>query len=168
MEANPGNLQNLHDIVVPADVAWWPLAPGWYVVAGVVIVALAYFVYRKLRQVRKNRYRVLALQELAEIRQGSKTVAMSQIPVLLKRAALSTWPREEVAALNGADWHRFLDRTAATNRFSSGAGEVLDSLAYGGAEAVAAGDGKLDGKLEGAIEAAEFWLNHHRNETSDA
>ena len=161
MEANPGNLQNLHDIVVPADVAWWPLAPGWYVVAGALTVALAYFVYRKLRQVRKNRYRVLALRELADLRQGSETAAMLQIPVLLKRAALSAWPREEVAALSGADWHRFLDRTAATNRFSSGAGQVLDSLAYGGAEAVTASDGKL----EGAIEAAEFWLNHHRTET---
>jgi len=164
MDANPGNLQNLHDIVVPADVAWWPLAPGWYVVAGAVLVALAYFVYRKLRQVRKNRYRVLALRELAEIRQDSKTAAMLQIPVLLKRAALSAWPRAEVAAQSGADWHRFLDRTAATDRFSSGAGQVLDSLAYGGAEAVAAGNGKL----EEAIEAAEFWLKHHRNETSDA
>jgi len=165
VEANPGNLQNLHDIVVPADVAWWPWAPGWYVVAGAVMVALAYFVYRKLRQVRKNRYRVLALRELAEIRQGSETAAVLQIPVLLKRAALSAWPRAEVAALSGADWHRFLDRTAATNQFSSGAGQVLDSLAYGGAEAVAAGDGKLDGKLEGAIKAAEFWLKHHRPET---
>jgi len=164
VEASPGNLQNLHDIAVPADVAWWPLAPGWYVVAGAVMVALAYFVYRKQRQVRKNRYRVLALQELAEIRQGSKSAAMVQIPVLLKRAALSAWPREEVAALSGADWHRFLDRTAATNRFSSGAGQVLDSLAYGGVEAVAADNGKLDG----VIEAAEFWLKHHRNETSDA
>ena len=165
MEANPGNLQNLHDIVVPADVAWWPWAPGWYFVAGAVMVALAYFVYRKLRQVRKNRYRVLALRELAEIRLGSETAAVLQIPVLLKRAALSAWPRAEVAALSGADWHRFLDRTGATNRFSSGAGQVLDSLAYGGAEAVAAGDGKLDGKLEGAIKAAEFWLKHHRTET---
>ena len=168
MEANPGNLQNLHDIVVPADVAWWPLAPGWYVVAGAVIVVLAYLVYRKLQQVSKNRYRVLAMQELAEIRLSSNTAAILQIPVLLKRAALSAWPREEVAALSGTDWHHFLDRTAATHRFSAGAGQVLDSLAYGGAEAVAAGDGKLDGKLEGAIEAAEFWLKHHRNETSDA
>ena len=163
MTSDSASLQNLNDIVVPAEVAWWPLAPGWYVLVSVVLVLLAYLIYRKLQQVKKNRYRVLALRELSQLRQGARTADWLQLPALLKRAALSAWPRSEVAALSGEDWHRFLDRTAATDQFCSGAGSVLDSLAYGEAN-YAAGDGRLDE----LIDAIEFWLKNHRNETSDA
>ena len=33
---DPGSLQNLNDIVVPGPVAWWPLAPGWYLLLAVL------------------------------------------------------------------------------------------------------------------------------------
>ena len=163
MNPDSASLQNLNDIVMPAEVAWWPLAPGWYVLVSVVLILLAYLVYRKLQQVKKNRYRVLALRELSELRQGAGTADWLQLPSLLKRAALSAWPRNDVAALSGEDWHRFLDRTASTDQFCSGAGPVLDSLAYREAN-YAAGDRRLDE----LIDAIEFWLKNHRNETSDA
>ena len=33
---DPGSLQNLNDIVLPAPVPWWPLAPGWWVLIGLI------------------------------------------------------------------------------------------------------------------------------------
>jgi len=98
---------------------------------------------------------------LSDIRQQADPAALQQLPALLKRAALAAWPREDVAALSGAGWHRFLDRTAATNLFSSGAGEILDQLAYVGGEGKAVGDGGVDIVME----AAEFWIERHRSET---
>ena len=74
----------------------------------------------------------------------------------MKRAALTAWPRAEVAALTGSEWHDFLDRSAGMDRFGAGAGRALDRLAYGGAETLAP-DELLD--LYGA---AEQWLRRHR------
>jgi hypothetical protein len=40
MSAPPADLtslENLYDIVMPPPIPWWPLAPGWYVVGGVLV-----------------------------------------------------------------------------------------------------------------------------------
>jgi len=57
------------------------------------------------------------------------------IPVILKRAALAAWPREQVASLNGAAWLAFLDRTGRTTAFTIGPGRHLETLAFGGSTA---------------------------------
>jgi len=156
------SLQNLNDIVVPATVAWWPVAPGWYVLGGLAIALLLFLAYRALLQRRKNRYRRLALQELSDIRQQADAAALQKLPIVLKRAALSAWPRGDVAALSGAEWHRFLDQTASTEFFSSGAGTLLDQLAYGGGANWQPGEPGVDRVLE----AAEFWLRRHRTDSA--
>jgi len=161
--SDTSSLQNLNDIVVPPDVPWWPLAPGWHILAGFIVLVIVFALYRTLKQRKKNLYRVLAMQELSDIRGQGETADLQLIPELLKRTVLSAWPRRDVAALSGTDWHRFLDRTAATNRFCSGAGEVLDRLAYGGGKGVNAGDAAVDA----VIEAAEFWLKRHKRELSE-
>ena len=37
---DPGSLQNLNDIVAPAPVAWWPPAPGWWMLAALLATLL--------------------------------------------------------------------------------------------------------------------------------
>jgi len=157
MTSDNTSLQNLNDIVVPPEVALWPLAPGWYVLAGILVLGLVWQAWRYWRQWKKNRYRATALITLSEVRAKRDRDALSQIPELLKRTALSGWPRRQVAALSGIQWHQFLDRTAATDRFGAGAGSILDRLAYAGGEDLAGNDAEIDVVLE----AAEFWLKHH-------
>jgi hypothetical protein len=149
------SLQNLHDIVVPGPLGWWPPAPGWYVVLIIAAGALLVLTWNAWRRWRRNRYRGEALRELARI---GRTGDLRELPVLLKRAALSAWPRESVAGLAGADWHRFLDESANTDRFGSGAGEVLERLAY------ASGSDRPPSEREAAavLDAARFWLKRHR------
>jgi len=149
------SLQNLHDIVVPGPLAWWPPAPGWYVVMIVAAGALLVLLRSGWRHWRRNRYRSEALRELTRIgREGD----LRELPVLLKRAALSAWPRARVAGLVGAEWHQFLDESANTDRFGSGAGEVLDRLAY------ASGSDSAPSDRDAAVvlDAAQFWLKRHR------
>jgi hypothetical protein len=156
--SDPASLQNLHDIVTPGPVGWWPLAPGWYVAAAVALGAILWLAWRMWKRWRRNRYRGQALRELARIRRGDGREGLSALPVLLKRAALSAWPRETVAALVGLDWHRFLDETAGGDRFCSGAGRVLDRLAY-----TVPGAGTPTAEESRAVlDAAEFWLKRHR------
>lgn len=157
---DPGSLQNLNDIVMPAAVPWWPPAPGWYLLAAVGLLVLAWLGFRAFRNWRLNRYRRAALAELQGIRGGGGRAV--ELPELLKRTALSAWPRTEVASLYGEAWHRFLDDSAGTDRFCTGQGNVLEQLAY-----AAGGEPELSpSQLNDVFDAAEFWLKHHRVEAA--
>jgi hypothetical protein len=152
-----GSLQNLNDIVVPGPVGWWPLAPGWYVLATLALIAVLFLAVRQWRRWQQNRYRRQAMMELSLIRRSASGESLRQLPALLKRTALSAWSRENVASLNGRAWHRFLDDSAGMNRFCSGAGNILDQLAYAGAGATL----PAEPALEQVLDAAELWLKKH-------
>ena len=108
MPDDPANLSNLHDIVVPEPVSWWPLAPGWWIVIAVVLLALASIIFREVRRYRANAYRRAALRELA----ATKTPAA--IAIVLRRTALAVSSRQDIAALHGAQWLDWLaERTGS-------------------------------------------------------
>lgn len=151
-----GSLQDLNDIVVPEAVAWWPPAPGWYTVIAVSVLVLLWLGFHALKSWRGNTYRRQALRELAAIRKRGGTAA-GGIPLLLKRAALSAWPRAAIAGLYGADWYAFLDRTAPGGLFSEGAGEMLDRLSY----AASGGWTPTGEEFSRLCNAAEHWLRQH-------
>jgi len=47
MQASP--LDGLHDVIVPDQVAWWPLAPIWWVIIAVIVVAAILLVIKLYR-----------------------------------------------------------------------------------------------------------------------
>ena len=56
--------QQLRDVQMPADISWWPLAIGWWIMIAVVLICLA-TLFVKLRNThRQNRYRKMAIREL--------------------------------------------------------------------------------------------------------
>ena len=146
-----GSLQDLNPIILPEPVGWLPLAPGWIVLGVILFLLLVVLGWRRWLAWRDQRYRREAHRELT-----SKT-DQAQLPGLLKRAALSAWPREEVAALSGPAWHRFLDESAGLEAFTGGLGQHLDQLAYGKA-------GLEDVDETQLREAARIWLHKHRRE----
>ncbi|MDH3375427.1 MAG: DUF4381 domain-containing protein [Gammaproteobacteria bacterium] len=128
-------LADLRDIHLPAEPGWWPPAPGWWFLTAVCILA-AIIVARYWRRARQRRVpRREALQQLAAIRDRWRAAPESnpvppELSVLLRRVALSRFPRANVAALNGEQWLSFLDRTGETTEFSNGAGAMLASAPY--------------------------------------
>lgn len=160
---DPGSLQNLNDIVMPGPVAWWPPAPGWYAVIAVVLVLAIWAGFRALKARRRNAYRREAIADLDRIRAQGQGAA-HLVPELLKRTALSAWPREEVADLNGSAWHAFLDQTGATDVFASGMGEVLDQLSYAGRGS----PGPSEAEFEQLCKSAAAWIQKHRCEEAAA
>jgi len=128
-------LQNLHEIILPEPVSWMPQTIGWYTVFGLIFFVAGWWVYCGLRHYRKNRYRRLALQELAVIEQElqrpeKRATVLSGIPVLLKGTALLAFPRSEVAGLSGEKWLDFLDKTMGGKNFTESEGRMLPELAY--------------------------------------
>ena len=103
---DPGSLDRLRDIVEAAPISWWPLAPGWWVVLGVIALVAAGVAYRQGRRWYRDRYRRQALDELARAR------GAAEINGVLKRTALTAFPRADVAALYGHDWFHWLSRSS--------------------------------------------------------
>lgn len=135
MNPDPTSLERLHDIVVPSPVALWPPAPGWYWVLAFLAACLAYGLFKMFCSWQKNRYRREALAELRSIGAAASdgqqlAAAHARLATLIKRTALSAFPRSQVAALTGDAWFAFLDRTAKTDAFSKGIGATLEESAY--------------------------------------
>jgi cbb3-type cytochrome oxidase subunit 3 len=136
MAAEVSGLEKLHEILLPEPVSWMPQTIGWYVVFGLVLLVVGWWVYRSLRRFQKNRYRRLALAELAvierELQQPERRgKALAEIPFLLKWTALAAFPRIDVAGLSGERWLAFLDKTMGGKGFTEGVGCLLPELAYG-------------------------------------
>ena len=151
---DPGSLQKLNDIVQAGAVPWWPPAPGWYVLAGALVLAAVWAAYRGLRHWQRNRYRREARRELDAIVRDGPTAA-PRVPELLKRVALSAWPRERVAGLTGRDWLAFLDRSAQSDRFGGCGGSLLERAAYGAGAALSAEE------FEALCGDARSWIRGH-------
>jgi hypothetical protein len=79
---------------------------------------------------------------------------------LLKRAALTAFPREQVATLTGPAWFAFLDRTGRTATFSEGRGATLENAAYDSRSAASLDEAQTR-ELASVVRA---WLAHHRVE----
>lgn len=125
----------LRELHLPEAIGWWPLAPGWWVVIGVVALALALLIRRYL-QVRARgaarRYALATLRQLtAEYEQHRDAVTFSSdLSGLLRRTMLAYAPRQDVAGLTGDAWLAWLDRDFDEPRFQTDIGRKLLELPY--------------------------------------
>lgn len=127
-------LSQLRDIHYPNAISFWPPAIGWYISCGfflfcVLLSFILYYWYRKKTQMRR-----LLLQKISQLKMsaGEKEASIfAELSVLLKRAALYAFPREEVASLYGKAWLEFLDKTSNNNNaFTQGTGKILAAAPY--------------------------------------
>lgn len=141
MENTPSNATELplKDIHLPDPVSWWPLAPGWWIIAGTILfLVILFFVIRAY-------YRSKALlrdanAELEQIKHNfilhkDQTELVQSLSILLRRSCISFYPRHETASLTGDDWLKFLDTTlppvsSNVTTFYDGIGEILASAPY--------------------------------------
>jgi len=96
----------LRDLHLPEAIGWWPLAPGWWVVIGLVVLVLVYMVrlyFRTRARGAARRHALRKLNELtAEFEQHHDAVAFSSsLSELLRRTMLAYAPRKDVAGLTG-------------------------------------------------------------------
>lgn len=129
------NALPLRDLHLPEAVGWWPLAPGWWVVLGLLAAALAYLSWRWYRAWTYNAPRRHALRELARIEaaylEHRDPVELGrQLSELLRRGVLAYAPRQEVAGLTGEAWLAWLDDGMPVPYFHTEGGKNLLTLPY--------------------------------------
>lgn len=107
-------LSALHPLREPVLVGWWPPAPGWWVLLGMLLLLLLGMALFLWRRYRRNAYRRQALRQLqaiqAQYRQdGDSSRCIAAVNALLKSVALVAYPRRDVAASSGREWLAFLN-----------------------------------------------------------
>jgi hypothetical protein len=128
-------LAGLRGYRLPDAVSGWPPAPGWWLLAGLLLLLLGVAVYFGMRRRRRRAGARLALAELARLRtdlaaDGDQSAYLRAVSQLLRRFALTRFPRAQVAGLTGKDWLRFLDAQGGDGRFCEGPGQVLADALY--------------------------------------
>lgn len=162
MNTDATSLDRLHDIIVAPPVPWWPPAPGWYWVLGLMVVMLLAALITGLMRWQHNRYRREALAELARHEMALQNAelrspALLSLAELLKRTAMTAFQREDVATLTGLKWFEFLDDTARGSRFRDALGALLENALYDPRTA----DSLDPRKLHSVVEAIRHWIKFH-------
>lgn len=161
MQPNQSPLDQLADIHLPDSVSWWPLAPGWWaLLALLVLVLIIVCLWR--RRLKQNHYRKLAQQELDSIYSNyqqtqNATAFLHEISVLLRRTALTAYPKTFNASIKGQAWLEWLDRVYfnPAMQFNSEVGQQLLTASY-------QKNPQID--AQALHQLCRLWLLEHRNQ----
>lgn len=171
---------NLRDIHLPEPVSWWPIAPGWWLLAAaLLLIFVLAFIARKIYRSKQLKRDINA--ELETIKQQfqqtkNKSQLAKALSVLLRRANITYYSHshfngESIPGLTGENWLAWLDKTHTRPdrtltekniKFQSDIGHVLISAPY------MADDAELDFDAHTLIQLCESWLHspHHKTRRS--
>lgn len=143
----------LKDIHLPQPIDFWPPAPGWWLLAVLLplLALLIRFVYKRMRLRTAAKTAAKLLAEIRLNNQSDSGQTLAALSALLRRVAISTAPRQDVASLRGAAWLAYLDRSLADAPFSQGPGRCLADGHYRQTP-------PAEAELEALFELCERWL----------
>lgn len=112
---NPIHTLPLKPLHLPQEPGLWPLPWGYWGTAALIIAlcVLAVIAIRMMRKRSRSKRAALSL-----IQNNSEYLDAAQAQELVRQAALSYFPREDIAGLTQASWLAFLDSQLARPRFS--------------------------------------------------
>ncbi len=113
----------LRDIHEPLAPAWWPPAPGWWIVLACVLATVAWFAWRRWRRIALRRRAARLFDDALAVHAPASAQRIAAMSELLRRASRVRNPAAD--RLQGADWLRFLDEGLSQPGFTEGAGQAL-------------------------------------------
>lgn len=155
-------IARLHDIVEPAAVGGWPWAPGWWLLAALLLLCALRVAHYALSRWRRTAYRREARRELRRLASADFATPAERVSAcltLLRRCLLALRPRAEVAVLSGARWADELLAcwpAATTLREDLRLLQLLSEGAYLPPDRISAGD------AERLHTFTQGWVDGHR------
>lgn len=141
-------LSQLHDIQLPPEPGFWPLATGWWLLIAGILSAVAIAIVARYwwRRTALKRAAMAEWQALAnsDLEGQALLTALAQ---LLKRVAVSL--DANAAALTDQRWAEYLNQQGDTNFFATQAGQQLLMARFGRVN-------KVDAELQ--LNAVQQWL----------
>lgn len=165
MQTDSTQLAQLREIVVPEPVSFMPQTIGWLILFVLLVTLMSWWALRRYRRWQANYYRRSALAELEVIGEDmlqvdQRAAALSSLAALVKRTALHSFPREDVAALSRRDWLQFLMESSTGVTFEGKTGALLTELEYAPPETIETVCSKEDaGELTRVL---TDWIKHHQ------
>lgn len=108
-------LAQLQDIDTPPVAGPWPPAPGWWLLAALIIGLLVLggiWLWRWHRRTAPRRDALARLDRLGIAPEQAGTEWYAALNRLLKQAAIHLYPEQNPEALSGRGWQDFLARTS--------------------------------------------------------
>lgn len=105
--SDAGDLANLRDLALPAQIPFWPPVAGVWIVAGAALAMLAIVLWRGVERYRAAAYKRAALEELRAIGIEDPDF-VERVSAILKRVAMVGYGRAQVASLTGRAWADFI------------------------------------------------------------
>ncbi|WP_298981836.1 DUF4381 domain-containing protein [uncultured Roseibium sp.] len=142
----PELFELLEPVPVPQPVSMAPQTAGWILLGLLLLAIVLASIWMAIRHRRKNAYRKQALRELETFSNDAARIAE-----IVRRTALTAYPRTEVASLHGADWLAFLDRSYNGSGFSAGPGRQIADAPY-----------KQQNTSSDLYDVARTWISTHQ------
>ncbi len=135
MDLNQTSLSQLRDIHMPGSISVWPIALAWYAVFILALAASFYAFYRYQLYRKKQMRKKNVLSHIDRLRhelclEEHYPLVYQELSTLLRRIALFTHARPDVAHLTGEAWLSFLDQQCQTHLFTRDIGRLLLSAPY--------------------------------------
>jgi hypothetical protein len=110
---NPDLASQLRDIHTAPALPWWPPAPGWWVLALLLLMVLVWLGRRALARyrVRQRRKQMLGWVDHLNVTidpSREPQAYLSTLNRIFKLVALRAFPEQHCAAMAGQDWADFL------------------------------------------------------------
>ena len=154
----PGQLLDIRGL---DNIPWWPLATGWWILGGLIILAVLglVLVTRYLILYPPGSWRWEARRALVRLkRQQSQLTPKEQaarLSELLRRISIAQFGRPRIASLTGDEWLQCLQRLDTSGFSWPEHGRILLTLPY----APDSGKGDEDA-IDDLIQAALLMIRH--------
>lgn len=151
-------MDDFGQLIEPAPVKFQFTAPGWYVLGGLLILAILMIAWIWWRHYRANLYRKMALQTLSGMQntymEQNTAILVYETNMLLKRIAISRYGRIPFAGSMGGEWIACLNETWKEKSFDPGDQKILQTIYP--LQGIPVADGKA------FVEKARRWIKTHR------
>lgn len=119
----------LRDIHLPASISWWPPALGWWLLLGIILLAIAltsFLLWNRFKPTLKKhaKKQLKSIENMFQQTENS-TLCLTELSVFLRQTAMRRNQSATVAGLTGSAWLTLLDQNLETPEFSHGSGQIL-------------------------------------------
>lgn len=155
-------LSQLRDIHLPDPVSWWPPAPGWWILAIIVLTTLFFLSRWLIKRRANNCYRREAIQQLNGIATATNNLESSNLEkcqallTLLRRTAKTAYPQLSLESELTAPMLSHLNHCYKQTVFDDNLQKNLGQLLY------QANPNISDDLLQQLQQGTEQWIKKHK------
>ena len=155
----------LKELPLPDPVSYWPQTAGWYVLLLLLLLLVALLAWLHWRRWQRDAYRRDALSRLQAIADTLNNPAgqianLTELPLILRHAALRAGRRQDVASLRGRDWIAWLNASSGKTLFDDEAAALIDQLPYATPTSLAVL--RDEPRTQKLLDASQTWVRDHR------